>query len=117
LPRFPESLCACLVVFTVGNGKPDFGQYIIGNHEVQEMIMGNTDTRIVVGTTKQSDCPLPWSSLLVVVQMWEDALEDGEAWTEVEGIIDTRRHRGGGMHRKSLYVFLMSADHMLGIRK
>lgn len=117
LPRFPESLRACLVIFTAGNGKPDFGQYINDSSEVQEMIMGNTDTRIVVGITEQLDCLLPWSHQLVVVQLWDDACEDEEAWTKVEGIIDSRRHGGRGTCRKEYLCFSVLIDCMLDIRQ
>ncbi|EKM76308.1 hypothetical protein AGABI1DRAFT_115879 [Agaricus bisporus var. burnettii JB137-S8] len=101
LPRFPESLRACLVVITTGDGKSDLGKYINDNHEVQQMIMGNTDRRIVVGMTEQLECALRWSRLLVVVQMWGAAYEDEDAWTRVENIINTRKQCGGGTRKIS----------------
>lgn len=70
-------------------------RYLTENYEVQQMILGDTDKRIVVGTTEQLEPQEAesWGRGLVMVHRWDDAFGDRETWDKAESVVNNRRRK------------------------
>lgn len=97
IPRLPPSLRVCLVILSVKNGKMPLGQYLADNNEVRQMISGDTDYRIAVGTTEPPETLNSIMSScvagLIPVSRWEDVFSDRAAWGDAEEAIRFRTRK------------------------
>ncbi|KAF9444403.1 hypothetical protein P691DRAFT_807395 [Macrolepiota fuliginosa MF-IS2] len=95
IPRFPALLRICLVIISVKSGKMPLERYLMDNKEVQQMILGKTDGRIVVGTTEEigpQDME-SWAQGMIPVERWDDAIGDRETWDRAESAVSNRKRR------------------------
>ncbi|KAJ3567016.1 hypothetical protein NP233_g6631 [Leucocoprinus birnbaumii] len=99
IPRLPPLLRTCLVILSVKDGKMPLGQYLVDNKEVQQLISGETDQRIVVGTTEPLEgldsiaesCQAV--SAVIPVTRWEDVFGDRTTWEKAEEVVRSRTRK------------------------
>lgn len=95
--RFPPLLRVCLIILSVKDDKLPLERYLKENNGIQQMVLGDTDRRIVVGITERLELQdtLAWGRGLIAAKLWDDALDDAEIWARAESSVNTRVHSPG----------------------
>ena len=96
-PHFPPLLHVCLVIISIK--KMPIQEYLAENKEIQQLVSGDTDRRVVIGTSETLETlgsiAASGPSHLIQMTQWGDILGNRTAWEEAEKIIRYRMRNSG----------------------